>query len=183
MPRSRLLVVALVSLAAPSAFAQQVIAPYAPETVAPPPPPPAPPVPPPVVVPPPQYGLQPYYYTPPPRACHEELQPRWGLVIAGAAVLGASWSVNAAAAFIADEWKLAVPIAGPFMEIAEVDTSYAFNRVLIGMLVFDGLIETAGAAMLLAGAVTHRRVAVYDKGPTQVAIVPTLGGLAAVGRF
>jgi hypothetical protein len=148
-------------------------------------------VPPPVVAPPPAPGYpppqpQPYYYQPPPqmRPCHEELQPRYGLIIAGAAVLGASWSVNAAVAWMADEWRLAVPVVGPFMEITQVDTSYdVTNRLLVGLLVFDGLIETAGAAMLLAGAVTHQRVRVYDKGTTQVSIVPTANGIAAFGRF
>jgi hypothetical protein len=169
----RLGVGTLALLIAPSVFAQQPLAPYEE-------------VPPPVVAPPPMQP-QPYYYQPAApqmRPCHEELQPRYGLIIAGAVVLGASWSINAAVAWMADEWRLAVPVAGPFMEISQVDTSYdVTNRMLVGLLVFDGLIQTAGAAMLIAGAATHQRVRVYDKGPTQVSIVPTANGIAAFGRF
>jgi hypothetical protein len=53
--------------------------------------------------------------------------------------------------------------------------------------VFDGLIETAGAIMLVAGAITHHKVRIYDKPRMSVSVVPTAGpasgGLAAFGSF
>lgn len=197
-----LLVIAALVLTGTRAFAQQPMAPYGDEPAPPPavaPIPPAP-VPPPVVVPPPggyyqaPYAQQPqpYYYQPPcplpARSFHEEMQPNYGLMVAGLVVLGASWSVNAATAWVADEWKLAVPVVGPFMETQNVNTGdSAADRMLIGLLVFDGLIETAGAVMLVAGAITHHKVRVYDSPRMSVSVVPTAGpaggGLAAFGRF
>jgi hypothetical protein len=186
---------------ATSAGAQQPLSPY--EDASPPvvvqPPPVAPaPVPPPIVAQPPGYGAQPYYYNysqpqmpvyvqPGPRVFHEELRPNYGLMVAGLVIFGASWSINAASAYVADEWKLAVPLVGPFMETQNVYTGsgYEANRMLVGLLVFDGLIECAGAIMLVAGAITHHRVRVYDQ--PRVSVVPTGGpgsaGLAAFGRF
>ncbi len=201
MRRSQcLLVLAIVGLA-PRAFAQQPIAPYGDEPAPQAVPAPLPPVPPPVVAPPPGYyqppcdncqtqpypQMQPYYVQPPPRVFHEELRPNYGLMIAGLVIFGASWSINAATAYVANEWKLAVPIIGPFMETQNVYTGpgYEANRMLVGLLVFDGLIETAGAIMLVAGAITHHKVRVYDS--ARVSVVPTAApgsaGLAAFGHF
>jgi hypothetical protein len=216
MHRSRLLIGLFVVSVGPSAFAQQVIQPYSEPVMSPygDEPGPAvqqqqlPPVPPPVVAPPPpgynyqyQYQQQPYgqpypqpYYQQPrqaPLTFHEEMQPRYGLMVAGLVIFGVSWSINAASAYAADEWRLAVPVIGPFMETSQINTSpgYEYNRMLVGLLVFDGLIESAGAIMLIAGAVTRQKVRVYDRGPAgpQVSIVPTaspgMTGLAAFGRF
>ncbi len=217
MRRSHNLLVALaLILGAGRASAQQPMQPYdqqaqvqepmqpypeAPPAVPPsmiPPPPPS--IPPPLVVPPPggyyQYQ-QPYYYpqqqpmtfVQPPRLFHEELQPNYGLMVAGLVILGASWSINAASAYAANEWKLAVPVVGPFMETQNIYTGPGSedNRFLVGLLVFDGLIETAGAVMIVAGALTHHRVKVYDRRNLSVSVVPTAGsasgGLAAFGRF
>lgn len=213
MRRSRLLVAALVVLVAPAALAQEVISPYgdeapaagpslppgAPAPVAPTPGvapvAPLPPVPPPVVVPPPYYqqqppcpmgyAAQPLYAGP---RFHEVSEPRYGLAIAGAVILGASWSINAFSAYVADEWKLAVPVVGPFLETQNIDTSagHDYNRPVVALLVFDGLVETAGAIMIFAGALTHHTVRKYDRAPS-IAVVPTAGpsaaGVAAFGHF
>src|SRR6185369_877974 len=206
MRRSHILLTAVATLLLGTrAFAQKPMSPYAdePAPVQVAPIPPQPPAPPPIVVPPPgpyyqQPYAQPYYYPPPqqmqmqpcplpqPRLFHEEMQPNYGLMVAGLVVLGASWSINAATAWVADEWKLAVPVVGPFMETQNVSTGDSdANRMLIGLLVFDGLIETAGAIMLVAGAITHPKVKVYDH--PRVSVVPTAGpaggGLAAFGTF
>jgi hypothetical protein len=221
MRRSHLLLVtAALVLCGSRAFAQQPMSPYGeePQPVQPAPiapmqvPPPPPAVPPPVVVPPPDgyyqqpyvqqpYVQQPYaqpYYQqqpcplPPPRLFHEEMQPNYGLMVAGLVIFGASWSINAASAYLADEWKLAVPVIGPFMETQNINTSSSSsfaegNRMLVGLLVFDGLIESAGAIMLIAGAITHHKVRVYDHPRMSVSVVPTAGpaggGLAAFGSF
>jgi hypothetical protein len=134
------------------------------------------------------YQQQPAYsYAQQPRLFHEEMQPNYGLMTAGLIIFGVSWSINAATAYAADEWKLAVPVVGPFMETQNVYTGpgYEVNRMLVGLLVFDGLIEAAGAIMLVAGAITHHKVKVYDQ--PRVSVVPTAGpagaGLAAFGHF
>jgi hypothetical protein len=203
MRRSQtLLVAALMLTFAGRAFAQEPMSPYGDEPAPPPqaiqPAPMPPPVPPPLVAPPPGgYYQQPYYYqyqapgqpmyAQQPRLFHEEMQPNYGLMVAGLVIFGASWSINAASAYLADEWKLAVPVVGPFMETQNVYTGpgYDYNRMLVGLLVFDGLIETAGAIMLVAGAITHHKVRIYDH--PRVSVVPTAGpagaGLAAFGRF
>ena len=204
-------------LLGPRALAQQPLSPYGEEAQPPeaapmppgtmtpaqmpmaptaPPPQPPPPVPPPLVVPPPggyyqqPYAQQPYYYQQPaaaPRLYHEEMQPNYGLMTAGLVIFGASWSINAMSAYLADEWKLAVPLVGPFMETQNIYTGPGSdaNRMLVGLLVFDGLIETAGAVMLVAGAITHHKVRIYNH--ARVSVVPTAGpagaGLAAFGRF
>jgi len=207
MRRSHILLIAASLLVGTSALAQQPMSPYGdepmPQQVEPIPP--MQPVPPPVVVPPPggyyqqpyaQPYPQPYYYQgqqpcpmPQPRLFHEEMQPNYGLMVAGLVIFGASWSINAASAYVADEWKLAVPVVGPFMETQNINTGGTYgdaNRMLVGLLVFDGLIETAGAIMLIAGAITHHKVKVYDRAP-RVSVVPTAGpaggGLAAFGSF
>lgn len=200
MHRTPLLVAAtFVSMLARPALAQPVIAPYGDSpaaqaqptpSVLPPPPLMAPPVPPPIVVPPPGYGYegQPMSFQLQPPGYREVEEPRYGLMIAGLVVLGASWSINAASAYFANEWKLAVPVVGPFLETQNVNTApgHEYNRALVGLLVFDGLIETAGAVMLFAGALTHHLVRVYDR-PARVSFVPTAGrggaGVAAFGHF
>ena len=202
MRRSQLLLAALLTFVTSRAFAQEPMSPYGDEPAVQVAPIPPQPVPPPVVVPPPPGGYyqqpyaqpQPYYYQqqpcpmPPPRLFHEEMQPNYGLIVSGLVIFGVSWSINAATAYVADEWKLAVPIVGPFMETQNINTGsgYDANRMLVGLLVFDGLIETAGAIMLVAGAITRHKVRVYDRAP-RVSVVPTAGpaggGLAAFGRF
>src|SRR5882672_7426094 len=121
MYRGRLIIGLIVVAIGPSAFAQGVIQPYSEPVMSPygdePAPPAAqqlPPVPPPVVAPPPPgyqyqyqqpapgqpYAQQPYYYyqTRPQPTFHEEMQPRYGLMVAGLVIFGASWSINAASA-------------------------------------------------------------------------------------
>lgn len=199
MLRSRLMAALLVSVVASSAFAQEVISPYdEPGPAIQPAPPQYPPVRPPVVAPPPgaYYQYPGGYYPPPSPYCNvpapvsfrEVEQPRYGLMTAGLILFGASWSINAATAYVANEWKLAVPVVGPFMETQNINTSGSYadgNRMLVGLLVFDGLIETAGATMFLAGALTKHKVRVYDR--PRVSVVPTAGrasaGVAAFGSF
>jgi hypothetical protein len=204
MHRQLLVALVCVTVGSAPAFAQQVISPYeGPVAPAPLPQPApimpaaqpqpqpyveAPMVPPPVVVPPPSsFCGPPDYCQPQATRIREVEQPRYGLMTAGLVILGASWSINAGAGYLANEWRLYVPVVGPFFETARVDTSPGneINRPLVMLLVFDGLIETAGAAMFIAGAVSRHKVRVYDR--ARVAVVPTAGygtaGLAAFGRF
>jgi hypothetical protein len=136
--------------------------------------------------PPPNYYAQPPYApTPQPRFRTVE-QPRYGLMTAGLVIFGASWSINALSGYLGGEWRLAVPIAGPLMFAHNLDTNDDFaTRTAIAFLVLDALVETAGAAMFLAGLLTHHQVRVMEH--AKIMVVPTAGiggvGLAALGRF
>jgi hypothetical protein len=198
---------------APQAGTRPVVAPRAPVMVAPqapvmmqpmpaqpmvvvPPPPPMPEPPPQYqelpqqYYPPANYYAQPMYAPSPPVHVRTIEQPRYGLMTAGLVILGASWSINAVSGYLANEWRLAVPVAGPFMYAGVINNSDDFGtKAAVMGLVFDGLIETAGAAMFLAGALTHHQVRVLEH--AKVTVVPTAGyafgaatpGLAAFGRF
>jgi hypothetical protein len=142
--------------------------------------------------PPPNYYVQPNYMPAPPPRFKTIETPRYGLMTAGLVVLGVSWSVNALSGYLADEWRLAVPVVGPFMYAHEIDNSSDFGtRTAIAFLVLDGLVESAGAAMFLAGVLTHHQVRVMEH--AKIMVVPTAGiasatsgasaGLAAFGRF
>jgi hypothetical protein len=210
--KALLLGLGLLSATAKLAYAGDLIEPYA-QTVPPPPPVQAQPVPTVQVPPPPapeydysqypapqypqqQYYPPPNYYAPPPPYAPTPPakfrvveQPRYGLMTAGLVVFGASWSINALSGYLAGEWRLAVPIAGPLMLAHNLDNSDDFGtRTAITFLVLDALVETAGAAMFLAGVLTHHQVRIMEH--AKITVVPTAGiagigstGVAAFGRF
>jgi hypothetical protein len=135
--------------------------------------------------PPPGYAQPNYVPGPPPRFRTIE-QPRYGLMTAGLVVFGASWSINALSGYLAGEWRVAVPIAGPLMYAHSIDNNGDFTtRTAVTFLVLDALVETAGAAMFLAGLLTHHQVRVMEH--AKLNVVPTAGiggvGVAAFGRF
>jgi hypothetical protein len=155
------------------------------------PPPPAPPYdssqyPQPQYYPPPNYYAPPGYApTAPPRLRTIE-QPRYGLMTAGLVVFGASWSINALTGYLAGEWRLAVPVAGPLMFAHAIDNgSDLGTRTAIAFLVLDALIEAGGAAMFLAGILTHHQVRVMEH--AKLSVLPTAlsggAGVAAFGHF
>lgn len=205
MPPRGLVVISILALA-PCSFAQEVISPYddAPpaSTAAPAPPsepvaPAAPaepvertaPVAPTPPVAPASSAAYPgatypssYVLTPPEPRYREVLEPRYGLLVAGAVVLGSSWMINASVGYMIDEWRLMVPVVGPFLQTQRIDTSDgAGGRSLVMLLVFDGMVQAAGLAMTLVGALTHHPVR------QRIAITPAAGrgmvGLAASGVF
>jgi hypothetical protein len=141
--------------------------------------------------PPPAYP-PPVYYAPappaPPPVVRYEQRRMYGLMTAGLITFGASWTVNAVMAYLANDGQLAIPIAGPIMEAVDYDKSShndADKRIAIFGLTFDALIETAGLAMAIGGMVAKHKVKVY--GPPKVTIAPAAVrggfGLAASGRF
>jgi hypothetical protein len=118
---------------------------------------------------------------------HYETRPMYGLMTAGLIIFGASWSINAVAAYLADDGQLAIPVAGPILEAIDYDKHhpYADSRVVVAGLAFDALVQGAGVIMALTGMIVKHKVKVYD-GP-RVSVVPTASaagaGLAAVGMF
>lgn len=130
-------------------------------------------------------------------------QIRRGLVIAGSITTGVPWALGVAAAssedFKDNTGLLLIPVLGPWILLAtdtarDQDCTTAGSTsvctdsksALRGVLVFDGLVQTAGATMFFAGMLIPRlRLVRRD---VVVSVVPTtLGhgdyGLSAVGRF
>jgi hypothetical protein len=127
---------------------------------------------------------------------------RSGMVLAGALVLGIPYTLGLYAAAAADfengsGW-LVVPAAGPFLMIGARDSKCddrdgdagdalecAGDVYLTMLLVLDGLAQTAGAALLLIGVTSPKRLWVRQDlavsvGPTRVG---SGYGLGAVGSF
>ncbi len=146
----------------------------------------------------PVYG-QPTYaypvYAPPRVPVRYVYRPRVGLIVAGSVVLGVSWGITALSAIAASGcdpnydslcstqiWPLFIPVVGPFIQTAYVNGPFAGG--IQALLVFDGLVQVAGLAMIIAGAATRHRVPVYAQ---RFQVTPYAGlngaGLMAVGRF
>lgn len=137
----------------------------------------------------------PVYVQPPRRIVGYELRPRYGMIAGGASMLGAAWVITAISALGAQAtcsttfletsacrstyWPLYVPVAGPFIQ-----TAYEPHPALKALLVFDGLVQGAGLALIIAGAVSRKRVPVYGD-RLQITPMATLGGsgILASGRF
>ena len=141
-------------------------------------------------------------------------RPRVGLIIAGAITLGVTWSFSALAAATYTSsyteydytygyptpsttyastsssfgdttalWPLYIPVLGPWIEMGYLRGSGA--SLGGALLAFDGLAQAGGLAMLIAGAVTHTRVAVYARNNLQINPLTVVGGtgLLVSGRF
>ena len=122
-----------------------------------------------------------------PDGYHPEKQYRKGLIIGGAITFGLMYLLPAIPASMTSDKSLLVPIAGPFIELGHL--SFSSNREDRGfaagaavLLVIDGLAQTAGAAMLLAGLTTKREVLVRDDvaGAT-VRVTPLTMGYGGAG--
>ena len=168
------------------------------------------PVPPPAYgqpVPPPAYG-QPIPPPPPQPVRYEYRRPNKGLLIAGIAILGGSYMLTAlptalwnaldqdlsSAASTSKHgtyWPLYIPVIGPWIELSYLSSNpyYSGWAVLPAIpCVLSGLIQGTGLALTIAGAVTGRRVPVYDTPGPSISFAPIAlpgggGGLGASGRF
>jgi hypothetical protein len=118
---------------------------------------------------------------------------RKGLIIGGAATLGATYGVTAFTGMLAiafrpinrsapDPTPFFIPVVGPFVAIAQSkDSTGDFGLVAIG------LGQTAGAIMLVYGLTHSREVLVRNDqlAITSIAplVAPGASGLSVVGRF
>jgi len=130
----------------------------------------------------------------------EEYHPR-GLIISGAVTLGVLYAISLSVAssnnFNSTDGWLAVPVIGPFGWLAAkkdqqcVTTSYSSycddtnNSGDRTAVMFDGLGQVAGAALLTAGlAITRKRLTLVDQ---DIVVAPystgKASGLTLVGRF
>ena len=188
---------------APPGYAPPGYAPpgYAPPGYAPPQPTAGYPAPPPA-----GYAPPPTYATPPvgprtieyaegrpiPPGYHVEERTRTGLAVGGGVTFGATWLLSAAVgaglseAWAHDDdisnddtaWPLFIPVAGPFIGIGTMHASYGPGF----MLVLDGLAETGGLAMFIAGLAAKKELLVRDDVyDAQVQVVPLAGpGMAGI---
>ena len=130
---------------------------------------------------------------PPPPGMHLESRSRSSLIIAGSATLAAMWGLtwteswagchNCDASVVAASF---VPVLGPFIEAALLKQSDG-SASLAPFLVFEGMVQLGGLAMIVIGTVLHHDVLVYDVGPVRASLMPSGAkdgaGLALVGRF
>lgn len=105
------------------------------------------------------------------------------LMVAGLAIFGASYSMNAMWAGISGDWRPAVPIAGPLVVAAQsYDGKSVLSRGFTSLLVMDSAVQVGGLVMAIVGAVTHKQVVARG-----VSIAPMASGsgagLVIGGRF
>ena len=121
----------------------------------------------------PTYVPPPVYYQPwLPARTHVEERPRWGMIAAGLSVFLGVYVWNLTAALLANDWRPAIPVLGPFILLGERDLDG-----LQALLIFDGLAQLTGAILTIAGAASKVKVTVYDK----VSFVPSGAGIS--GQF
>lgn len=136
--------------------------------------------------PPPGYYPQPGYYQAPPaylppqRPFHYEMRPRWGLFGAGVGVFGGSWLLTTIVGVSLNADLAAIPLIGPLFYWQGSSTPGA-GLANTGLL-FVTLVQAAGLAMTIAGAVTKKPKKVYDASLVPL-MTPGGGGLALAGHF
>jgi hypothetical protein len=124
-------------------------------------------------------------------ACHLEQRSRLPLVVGGAVVFGLPYALSVAFGILLAEFQgdrrgqvtpepFFVPVAGPFIALAQAGK-------LEPLLLLDGLAQTGGVAMIVAGVVWKRTVSVPGTS-ARVMLTPTRvgdrgDGLALVGTF
>lgn len=117
-----------------------------------------------------------------PPGYHVETRPRKGLIVSGSIILGVpyflSLSVAASSKADADHW-LYVPLLGPFIDVGNrKEDCNTFSNGNFGstttctddssvrfFLMTDGLMQAAGAAMLILGFALPQRLLVRDDAP------------------
>ena len=117
-----------------------------------------------------------------------ELRPRTGLAIAGGAVFGGVYLASTIVASFLDDKSLAVPIAGPFIEMGMLAANSGSSGSSLGpvhlALLMNGLTQAAGVAMLIAGLATKQKVPLYRPRFCVSPYTAQAGaGIVASGRF
>jgi hypothetical protein len=121
-------------------------------------------------------------------------QIRLGLVIAGASIFGTAYLVTAVPSLVvagggASEAAVgAIPVAGPFALLGVIlrppprNTDNNLGGAgFIPIFVADGIVQAAGAAMLIAGIASPKRVLVRDNAKVHIVPVPVRLGKASAG--
>ncbi len=94
-----------------------------------------------------------------PAGYHEGWRVRTGLVIAGVSVLGSFWLPTCVIGSLSGDAATTIqgcaPVVGPFSLAGQLGRDNG-NGVLVGFVIADGLLQTGGMAMLIAGLVGER---------------------------
>jgi hypothetical protein len=125
---------------------------------------------------------------------YEENVPNRGLIVSGAVLLGATYSVSTLVGFTSSEpadRALLVPVAGPWMDLADRPGCSDNNQGCNGetaarvLLVADGVGQALGALNMVGGFVFPAKRIVTKVGKVQ--ILPQAGangtGIMAYGAF
>ena len=156
------------------------------------------------------YPGTPPAFTPTQRSVRYVNRPRTRLIIGGAVTLGISWGLTSLLAssysdslysydvyahpnsitssgnsfgYASELWPLYIPVLGPWIEMGYL---HGTGSQLGGtLLAFDGLVQAGGLALIIAGAVTHTRVAIYARNNLQISPLTLNGGSGILvgGRF
>jgi hypothetical protein len=110
-----------------------------------------------------------------------------GLWIPGVIVFGvfyistvSTWSSTSEAREDNHGIEVVAPVVGPFLRAANVDGDGVLDGLLRTSLVLDGLAQTAGVALFIAGMVEREYVMYWTTGQGRnVALLPTVGRGAA----
>jgi hypothetical protein len=121
----------------------------------------------------------------PPNGYHLETRVRKGLVIAGAVTFGTMYLTTVIGAAFANALGSSrasvafVPIAGPFIALRDVPDERG-----VALLVIDGVVQAAGATMLIVGLAAQKTVAVRtDSAKVEIMPVVGPGSVGLVGTF
>jgi hypothetical protein len=115
-----------------------------------------------------------------------ETQPITGLVIAGAVATGGLWLLSGMLGTLAvklsggvadstghterqEPYFLWIPVAGPFVAAGTVHDPAG---PIVALLVLDGVLQSAGLAMLIGGAAAQRQVLVWHGGSARLVVGP-----------
>lgn len=135
---------------------------------------------------------------------YEVKRPHWPLLGAGIGVLGGSYLFTAGITGIIQAsdcainstrtscttsgtyWPMYIPVVGPFIEMGYLSGTSSYAFLAYPALIFTGLVQATGMALIIAGGIVPRKVPVYDEPRISIApyTLPTGGGgLVASGRF
>jgi hypothetical protein len=126
---------------------------------------------------------------PVPFGYHAERKPRIALLVSGSLTFAVPYALGAATAAGSDYKELYVPVVGPFLAAAKIDSrpcSWCGARALgTAVMAAAGVVQAVGAAMLVAGAVGRQVLEADEPGSVSVApmVLPSGGGVGVSGQF
>ena len=123
---------------------------------------------------------------PPPRTVY---RPITGLWVAGLIIFVTGWvtDIGVTAGFDgARTTTAAIPVAGPWIQFGQPFANDSNQLLAQSLLAIDGIVQIAGAAMLILGVSIWRKETRYSSAPRWLAapvVSPTGGGIQVVGGF
>jgi hypothetical protein len=134
-----------------------------------------------------------------PPGYHLESRPQRGLVISGACLLAIPYSLSASVAASSrhdGDAYLLIPVIGPFIDLSTRNDNSSADSGARFSLTLDGLLQTAGAALLIIGVAVPEKFLERDDAPLARRQAPTFAwsiaprtlgrnglGVGVVGEF